>query len=279
MSDLRNQEARPLTLREAVNDLGWLPIALMGLGGLSIIDILEKAIIQRDLNLAAPFEIVLRGYQRITALLAATVEPILQPAVSWMGDMLHWRLVLQPYWRSFFVVGLIVAMGFVRTQGGDVNTLRWSHITTGITIAVGALLSAVAIGILPLSGAWWAQGLAAATPAAFIMAFMGVGIAGDDVLRRGWVQAREDLFEFAQAGAALGLLAFVLGAGLSLVPGIEGAGVLAFGLIVALLGVGTLIGGLFVHETALTRFGLTSLGGFLAGALILIANAAIKALS
>jgi hypothetical protein len=251
----------------------------MGLGGLSMIDILEKAIIQRDLHLTTPFEIVLGGYRRITALLATAVEPMLQPIISWLGGVLHWRLVLQPHWRSFFVVGLIVAMGFMRTQGGDVNALRWSHITTGAAIAVGALLSAVAIGIFPLSGAWWAQGLAAATSTAFIMAFMGVGVTGDEVLRLGWSRGGQTLAQFAQGSAALGLIAFLLGAGLSLVRGLEGAGVLALGLIVVLLGVISLIFGFFVREQALIRFGLTALGGFLAGALILVANAAIKALS
>jgi hypothetical protein len=90
-------------LREAVKDLGWLPIALMGLGGLSINDILEKAIIQRDLNLAAPFEIVLQSYQRIIALLHHATDIVGERAVirCTMGDEGDYRRGLIGPARTF----------------------------------------------------------------------------------------------------------------------------------------------------------------------------------
>jgi hypothetical protein len=277
---LDNKNRPRLTLIAAVKDLSWYSIALMSVGGLSLIDILEKGIIQRDLNLITPFQIALDGYRRITRLLASGVEPLVRPAISWLGQILHYQLVLQSHWRSFFLIGLILAGSLLRLRPQGVRT-RLSQITKTSVYVLGALLGALAIGVQPPGVAWWEQGLAATTSTAILMFFMSVGqLLSDLVLYRvrySLLQLEGWLIYTLVNVALLGAFAFIFGAILSFVPGIKDAGALALALIVAFAGATMLHGGLSKRKSEAARLGLTILGGFLAGALIIAADAVIKA--
>lgn len=81
----------------------------------------------------------------------------------------------------------------------------------------------------------------------------------------------------AGSGAFFGSLAFGIAAALHWSRTFErGAGILAFAGSVATVAVLTVVGGMTAPHRLLTRTGLTMLGGFVAAALILAANAVVK---
>lgn len=143
MSNAEAESKKGLTLAQALKDLGWLPIWLMGLGGLSVVDIVERSVVG-DLDLIAPFQIVLDGYHRITQFLAAGVEPVLRPMVIWVNAQFNWHLDLRPQWRSTFILFSIVIWGGVRVawkRGWLAALLR------GLLLSAVALFVAAAIGV------------------------------------------------------------------------------------------------------------------------------------
>lgn len=231
-----SQEKQRLSLKEAIDDFGWLPLTLLSIGGaISLIDIVE--LVRDGLTLITPFEVVLKGYRRVPEAIGALVEPYIQPFIEWLSAAFDWELHLQPFWRSLFVLGMVVVLGLARAQW---RSGQWGQaILCMIVMGLGALAGAVAAGLSPPSGDWWAQGLVTATP--------------------------------------LALLGFVAGAGLSLFLG-DGAGLMALGVLIAVLGAIVLVGGLGDAERNGSRVGLSILGGFVAAGMILISNWALLAL-
>ena len=102
MTNVHDQAAKPMELGEALKDLGWLPILLMGAGGLSILDILEAAVYY-DLSLVTPFQIALDGYRRVVGLIGAAIEPGLRSALDWLALNWQWHLRLSAMPRCLLV--------------------------------------------------------------------------------------------------------------------------------------------------------------------------------
>jgi hypothetical protein len=274
MADAATQER--LSLWGALKDLGWLPLALMGLGGLSVIDILESAIVRRDLDLVSPLRWVLDGYARLTGLIGAIVEPALAPFISQLSEWLHLKLALQPHWRPLFLLGLVFASGMGRTMDEDTNQAPGGHLVFAACAALAAFAAAVVVGLMPLGGHWWMQGLAAAAPAALLTLSIPAATVIDDARRRRKSETGDAVF----LSGVVAVFAFALGAGLAFAPGIgDGAGVAGLALFILLIGLLLSVIGLREGERLLARWGLVTLGGFVAAALILLANAALRFLA
>lgn len=271
-----SQDKQRLSLKEAIEDFGWLPLTLLSIGGaISLIDIAE--LVADGLTLVTPFEVVLKGYRRVTEAIGALVEPRMQPFIKWLSAAFDWELNLQPIWRSLFVLGMVFVLGAVRAgfRGG----LWGQSILTLIVMSPCALGAAAATGLLPSSGDWWAHGLIAATPPTLLLSVAGIMSAihrlSSPPIR--WSEAWRLFIGGIQFAATFGALGFVAAAVLSLILP-NGAGLVALGGVIAVLGARVLLQGLSDPDRGASRTGLAMLGGFVAAGMILISNWALLAL-
>jgi len=261
-------EAKPkkLTLGEAIKDLGWFPLLFaVGVGGPSILVVLEQVMVNHQLVPALRW--IVDGYQRVMAVLGASVEPWVRPAIDWVNTRLGWSMTLNPVWRPIFALSMVFVMATVRTaiRAGSVG----GAVTGGGALSIGSLATALLIGLFAAGPGWLAQGAVAALPFAMFV----LVLAAIDAAERDWRGF------FSPVTGFVTLFVFVLGAGLSFVPGLaQSGGLLVFGAVIALLGAGLLAEGLRGGNRDLTRAGLTILGGFVAAGLILIADFAVTAL-
>lgn len=268
----------PPTLLGALKALGWLPLMLMGLGGLSLISVLERAVLFHDLSLITPFEIALEGYHRVTELLGQVIEPIVQPAIDWLNAGWNWHLTLQPFWPSLFVVGMIYVLAMIRTGW---RAGRW--ISSGVMLAfqgTGMLAGTVAAALAPPDGGWAAQGWIASIPMISNSVIGGIGAVLIFLGRQEYASARASWQNMPKDIIISSVVLFVLAAGLSLIPGFgAGAGIVSFASMIALTGMTGLRIGLKTGNRDALRSGLSILGGFVAAGLILISNWAVTAIS
>ncbi|MGE0046640.1 MAG: hypothetical protein AB7T08_12860 [Hyphomonadaceae bacterium] len=266
-----------LSFWDAVKSIGWIPLLLMGVGGLSIIDILEKAVFH-DLSLMTPFQMALIGYQRIATVAGLIFEPLLQPAIDWLSAVVGWSIQLPPSWRSVFILGLIIVASISRAfwRAGLHSLAAQLFLSGGFGALIGAAAAATAASV----NTWWAHGLAAALPAASIFMSIAVSVAVRDLIRGDAPGAVRVLLRVTRVTTLIAIGVFVLGSGLFfvLVEG-AGAGILALSLLIAAFGLFRLRRALSEADRLGARIGLTVLGGFAAAGVILIANWVTSALS
>lgn len=264
-----------LTLWAALKEVGWLPLLLMGIGGLSIIDLLETAVFG-DLDLITPFRIVVDGYQRIAALVGALAERPLAPLIEWLSNVVHIDLALQPYWRSLFLLQAIAVTPIVRStwSAGE----RIDAVIAAVVMYLGCLVASLIVGLAPSNPAWWFQGAVAATMVVTVWFTFGVAAALGPAGKDDKVEVVAGII-FASFCAAV---TFAVAAGLALVSQVgAAAAVTAFGLFIAAFGVLFIWIALRGGEDSVDTFrmGLGIFGGFVAAALVLIADAVVKAFS
>jgi hypothetical protein len=287
MADVQDEQQKRLTLWGALGDLGWFPLVLMGVGGLSIIDILEQAVFQ-DLTLIKLFQIVLNGYHRLTSLIGAIVEPLFIPAIDWLNAHFSWHLHLQKHWRALFFLLMIIATAEVRSKWREGS--RGQAILELTVTGLGAVVGSAAFGLLPpLSLGRVPGGLSVIAAHGPVFFAMGVVLA-IGALRRGHPVRACTLFLTMSASTALiaylvydQLVATGARANRPVVADYS-AGILVMMGELALMGVTMLVLGLRPHIPDLVRLryfhlGLSILGGFVAAALILLSNWAVMALS
>ena len=264
------------TFLEAVKAIGWFPLTLMGIGGISVVDLLDKAILEHDLNLITPFQIALHGYRRIAALAAAAIEPILQPVLARLSELLHVKIVLQPYWRPLFFVGLIYASMLAKVGTAISDTPPIWNLVPATCVGLFALLCAIVVGVVPLTASWWAQGVGIGIVCMGLMAgvFLGLKI----LSFRNPKDAPPDAGTVIWVLIAAGTIGFFLVGVATLLPGIKAPSVLGLLMFIALSGVGAIGMGIEFRRVELIRFGLISFGGFLAGGLVLAMDGVIKVL-
>jgi hypothetical protein len=264
---------RRLTLGDALQDFGWFALVFtMVVGGSSVLALLETVFVEH--RLIALFQWIVDGYNRIATVVGAMMEPLLQPMVDWLNAQFGLRLELAPHWRPLFILGMVLVVGLAR------SAWRAGHkrdaVLAILVIGAGALMGAVVSGLMPLTGGWWAQGLAAAAPTTALFTFFGAAAA----LSGGEPADRTPPQVAALFIIVAGVVAFVLGAALSFVPGLgAGAGVVGLAIIVAVFGAGFLWGGLAGNDSNDATLGLTILGGFVSAALIVAADLIVKAMN
>lgn len=261
----------------AAGSIGFFPLLLMGLGGLSLLDVLEKAVLFREFDLIAPIEAMLSGYQRIVGWVASLVEPPLRPAIGWLNETFNWGLSLHPVWRSLLVVSLIVATSVARFLSfeGIAKSERVFVVAMPAALIVGAFFGAFGAGLLSMESTWWAQGLAAGLPIG-LMLFCLAAVFAMDEASSWWAPV--------VTGGLAGVVAFGLGAGASIIPGLSrSGGVIALGAVISALGIVALavaLAGDADDQSApsMARLGFNLIGGFVAAGLILFADGLVQRL-
>lgn len=270
---------KTITLRAALHDLGFFyGLFTVIVSGPSVLSLLQMVFVEHRLNDALQW--IVDGYNDISAVVAGVIEPLFAPLIAWLSDALGWRLELQAYWRPLFILATMFVIGWTRTAWRSGH--RVSAVAFLFSGVAGAMIGAVAAGLVPASAeARAVQGLVAAAP----LLAVGVGVAAPLAAMEG---SRE------KGKLALGTGIFVLVAiGVACLPWIagtawvvagvnSGAGVAGLGTALVFIGVLSLWSGLGIpsgpHALNATRLGLVLLGGFATAALILAADAALKAL-
>jgi hypothetical protein len=275
-----------LTLRDALDDLGWFYATFSSLvGGPSFLSLLQMVFEHR---LVDALQWIVDGYNQITATVAAWVEPAFAPLIAWINARFNWELDLHEHWRPLFLLGMVMVVGRAR---GFFRDAPAEAAVVGATTALGALLGALIAGLMPLSGGPWMQGIAGAAPVAAIFMLMQIPIAlwpssrRIDELTGIKTTLRSRLRDFARTigeTAVLSAIVFAIAAGVSFIPGLStGAGILTLGGLVLLVGLETLRASLSKESPSYAgaRMGLIVLGGFLTAGLILFADLIIKLLT
>ncbi|MGD9979688.1 MAG: hypothetical protein AB7H66_13865 [Hyphomonadaceae bacterium] len=262
-----------LTFGAALKEVGWLPLVLMGIGGLSIIDILETAVFG-DLSLITPLEIVVEGYRRVAALAGALVERPLAPLIGWLSGLINLELTLHPYWRSLFLLQALAVTPIVRSTWDAGEKLDAA--IAAIVMYLGCVVAALIVGLAPANPAWWFQGLVAAIMVLTIWLTFGVAAALGPAGRDDKVEVGAGVV-FASFCAAV---TFAIAAALSFIPQVgAGAAAMAIGVFIAAFGVLFIAVAFRSNEDSVATFrmGLAIFGGFVAAALVLVADAVVKA--
>jgi hypothetical protein len=158
-----------LTLRDRLREFGFLWSLFVALvGAPSIISLYQSAFVGHDLS-ALPQSFI-EGYEEALAIFGGAVEPVLQPLLAWVSDLLGFEMTLHAHWRSLFVLALILALSYARACHIEMS---WgSGLYSGLFGVAGGLAASLAAGSVPLDGGWWAQGLIAGLFAAFFVLFM-----------------------------------------------------------------------------------------------------------
>lgn len=277
--------ARPkrVTLSEAIEDFGSFPLLLIGLGGFSILAVFEQGVLGRPLELVQILQWPLDGYHRIMRLIGNVMEPLIQPAITWLNSQLNWDLRLDTVWRPLFALGMVVGLSWSRTGFQEGTAVRGT--LEGGAITFGALVGSLLAGSIPADGGWWVQGLRTAAPLAGLFVVVNTAVPRLAMFRPTSALADRPIEKIITgsmiliAGSfLLGGIAFVIAASLSFVPGFSfTAGLVTLAGFIALFGLLFFVAGTSDADPVNARFGLTILGGFLAAGLILTANWGLKA--
>jgi hypothetical protein len=257
-----------------LRDIGFIPLLLAGIGGLSILSIVET-VVRRDNLFVAPVRALLEGYKRLESLAESIFEPVLGPLIAWLGDFIDFPLALQPHWRPLFILGLTIGGSLVSV--GWRSTDRWGAARLGGVLAIAALVGAAIAGAVPPEAGEFAQGVVAAMAVIPLVLGLQWGPAFGALLRGDREHFRGMLRGSVQFAAAIGVLAFIAATVLgSTTLFRRDAAVVALGLGVLLFGSGLALIGAVLNRPEAGRLGLRIVSGFIAAIAILIANAVMK---
>lgn len=216
-----------LTLSEALKDFGWFSIVFaVTVSGPSVLSLLQSVFV--DHRLVDALQWIVDGYHRLVAVIGAIFEPIVLPFVEWINRLLDVELHLQEYWKALFVLEMVFVVGVARTAWR--NGQRLVTLAYGLTCGMGALIGAVASGLVEADGAWGAQGLIAMLP----ITSLALAVAVSSMFLRavnGDNAASQDLLAFGMATASLVTVSLFL---LLLWPQIAG-GLRALGVVLLLI--------------------------------------------
>ena len=272
----RTAQQDRLTLREAIEDLGWFYATFSALvSGPSLLDLLQMVFEHRLID---ALQWIVDGYHDIAAVVGAVLEPLLRPPLAWLNALFGWRLELQPHWKPVFLLAMVFVTGLSRAVRRE-SVLE--AVLFGILLSLGALTGAVAAGLSPLAGGWWAQGVAAAAPVGMVSLLLGAPLALTAAGRaRALPNPLRELCGVVLNAFVLAGVAFAIGAGVSFLPGLSrGAGLLALGGGVLIIGVLSLLAGLAEADRMVSSIGLTLLGGFATAGLIVAVDAVLKVIA
>ncbi|MGQ0532812.1 MAG: hypothetical protein ACT4OF_09015 [Caulobacteraceae bacterium] len=269
--------AEPVTLGAALKELGWFwGLFAFALGAPSLLSIFQMVFLEH--RLIEALQEIVDAYNRMLAYLSAYIEPLLHQLIAWMFTV---PVELHAHWRPLFVLMMLHETADARNMwrfGAQAAAIaRW------LPGSIGAFIGAFLAGLAPLDGPWWAQGLIVAAP-----------LAGPTVIRGLLAMGQQSFLPMA----FVTLLTFAIGAAVSFIPGLpRGAGILVMALLLLFNAIttftrglakrefgrlpdGTLVSGKAIRMRSLSDlwFSLALLGGFLAAALILVADYVLKAL-
>jgi len=272
MAKIRPDDEERLIFADTMRDLLWFTALFSAVvGGPSILSILQTIFVEH--RLVDALQWIVDGYDAVVAVLGAAVEPLLVPLIAWFGGLFGWEMSLQPYWKPLFLLAMLPVTSLAR-MARDVSGFKLRDAAATAVRVMAALAGAVAASLLPLDGGWWVQGLAAALPIALVSGAIAATLSGDE-----WYPG-VSMLAIVAGFAALAAVAFACGAALALQTALGfGAGLLALGGVLMVVGAGFALMGFRDADTVHGMVGVTLLGGFVTAGLILAADAAIKMLS
>jgi len=160
--------SRKLTIWRAIKEFGWFPMVLVGIGGFSILSILEKGVFRQPLELVEIFRWPLDGYDRVNRLLGAIVEPLAQPVIDVVNKNFDLSLALDPVWRPTFMLGMVFVVACVRvvlrTRERKLNRILAPFFLGYV------LLFALGVGLVPQEESWLTTGFRATQTAGALFA-------------------------------------------------------------------------------------------------------------
>jgi hypothetical protein len=264
--------AARLTLKQAIDDLGWFWGVFTSLvNAPSLLALLQMVF---EYRFVEALQWIVDGYTEIIGWVGAALEPILLPLIEQLNVIFGWSLELQPQWRPLLLVALIPATSLARQAWRSSSK---DDVIEPLAIGVGAIMGVVAAAVVPLDGRWWTQGLMAALPIGAALLFYEVTIHATNLFKAPINRDPFGALFMLPYVAAFCALSFALGAGLSFAPALrDGAGIIALGIMVFAMGCFSLANGLSLGERNDSRMGLTMLGAFVAAGFILGADALLK---
>lgn len=272
--------AKGLTFEEIRSDLGWFTALFSTLvGGPSILSLFQTVFV--DHRLIDAFQWIVDGYNAITSVLGAKLEPLILPIIGWLNGLLPQDLTLQPHWRAVFVLTSVIVIGYARRIWRDGE--RVAAVLFALGVGIGALIGAVAAGVTTLAPIWSTQAIIAAAPIAALCATFALAIAiyrlfNNEKLSGVWADI--ELMWSGQMAPLWIACAAGYGAAMSRDPDFgSGAGVVVLGFLFFIVGMISVVTGVASSERSHARFGLIILGGFLTAGLILLADFVVKLLS
>jgi hypothetical protein len=278
-----------LTIGGAIQDLGWFSwIFALVVGGPSCLALLQAVFVDHELLAALGW--IVDGYNRILDVVGGIFEPLLTSVLRAIGDLLHLSLSLQPHWKQLFVLGMIFVVSYARTAWR--GRQRVSAVMVGLALTALALICAASASLAPLDN-WLTHGWAAlsmTTLLAIVLAVtvtlqtkrykMPARVANDGSIIQGrprYEKRTERVIGVKPHVFLVCVLAFALGAVAAFVPQLSAsAGVVVFILVLLGTGARAVVAGVRETNISSARLGLTILGGFLAAAIILIADRALS---
>lgn len=268
----RENALEKLTLWKAINDLGWAFLLFATVvGAPSVLQIGQYAF--PTFRLTPYFQWVVDGWHQITDLMAAMLEPSIQPAIDWLNRLLDLNVVLNPVWRPLFALSIAFVASLVRSSVRDRD-----YLLAVLLLAIGclgSLLGSVLAGLTANIGGWFAQGLVAGLPILCVGLLLSAG-AEIQTLTLGFMASLEGYL----LALGVGCIGFCVAAVLALVPGIEtNSGLLVVMGTMTLAGAAVLWVGLSIPDTAISRLGLTILSGIVAAGIIVVVDTATKTLT
>ncbi|MCC6786660.1 MAG: hypothetical protein IT547_02375 [Hyphomonadaceae bacterium] len=267
--------SKPLTLKQAIDDLGWFWGVFTSLvNAPSILVLLQMVFEHRYID---ALQWIVDGYNDIANQIGAALEPVLGPLIAQLNGLFGWTIELQPHWRPLLLLALIPATSIARQvwrpkSGGD--------IIEPLAVGLGAVVGVVVAGVIPLDDRWWDQGLVAALPIGVILLFSEAAVHLGNLFEKPINREPFGPFYIMPYVLLFCSVALLLGAGLSFVaPLHDGSGLLALGAMIMVLGSLSLLSGLSEGEPTTARMGLTMLGAFVVAGAILAADAILKILN
>ncbi len=274
-----------LTLKQAIDDAGWIyTLFAAAVSAPSLLSLLQMIFVEH--RLVDALQWIVDGYNDIVGVLGSVFEPLLEPLIAWVNAVFDWRLDLQPHWKPLFLLAMVRVSASARINlrppGNTFNPRPPINIyDTFVSVpllAIATLAGVVAAASVPIDGNWQAQGAMTAILVATMRAAMAVLGAISELINMRRISPR--FFASIADAVAFTLIAYLLGAGFSFIPGVaSGAGIIAFAVMLLAEGALSLSVGLGNFSLYGTRLGLIVLGGFLVAALILVADVAIRVLS
>jgi hypothetical protein len=115
-------------------------------GAPSILAIIRAAF--TEWRLTPVFQWIVDGYHQITAQLASYGEPYILLAITWINALLGRHLIINPIWRSVFLLLSIVGVAITRWRWSDLDATLWIRLRGSVRFFVIFVPLALVVAVL-----------------------------------------------------------------------------------------------------------------------------------
>lgn len=252
---LQSERNDRVTLRQAALDLGWVSWILIWVIGAPSVLALGEAVYQ-GFHLADPLRWILQAHHRLVVMLEVLLKPLGSGISFVFNRILGWHLVVGADWASLLLIAALPVSADFRINRR--NRIR--------KFFVG--LSIVLIATLLVSGAMFEEGdmESSLMRAAWSAAFPGM------MLLLWGLEEKPGVWDTFTVMLPIGMVFGLFAVILADVLGATNRPVAAFGMMMFLFGIGQIFTGLREADINRLRFGLLTVGGFLAAGVVFLSG-------